>query len=56
MCSRWTRGTAVFYGCAALLIFGLIVLTKALVPSPDQASHLQAARGNSGADLSEKAQ
>jgi hypothetical protein len=47
---------AVFYGCAALLIFGIIVLTKVSSPAPDQASRLQAARGNSGADLSGKAQ
>jgi hypothetical protein len=56
MCSRWTRSMAVFYGCAALLIFGLIVLTKPPSPAPDQASRLQAARGNPGADLSGKAQ
>jgi hypothetical protein len=47
---------AVFYGCAALLIFGIIVLTKPSSPAPDQARGLQAARGNPGANLSGKAQ
>jgi hypothetical protein len=47
---------AVFYGCVALLIFGLIVLTKPSRPTPDQASGIQAARSNPGADLSVKAQ
>jgi hypothetical protein len=55
MCSRWTRHMAVFYGCAALLIFGFIILTKASNPAPDQASPLQTARGHLG-DLSGKAQ
>jgi hypothetical protein len=47
---------AVFYGCVALLVFGLIVLTKPPRPAPDQASPLQTARGHLGADLSGKAQ
>jgi hypothetical protein len=47
---------AVFYGCAALVIFGFIILTKLSSPTPDQASRLQAARANLGADLSRKAQ
>jgi predicted small integral membrane protein len=53
---RWRRHMAVFYGCAALLIFVIIVLTKPSSPGPDQASGLQTARGNPGADLSGKAQ
>ena len=53
---RWRRHMAVFYGCAALLIFGIIVLTKPSSPAPDQASRLQTARGNPGVDLSGKAQ
>jgi predicted small integral membrane protein len=52
----WRRRMAVFYGCAALLIFGIIVLTKPSSPTPDQASSSLAARGNPGADLSGKAQ
>jgi hypothetical protein len=47
---------AVFYGCAALLIFGIIMLTKQSSPAPDQASGLQTARDDPGADLSGKAQ
>ena len=27
-CAKWRRGMAVFYGCMALIVFGLIVLTK----------------------------
>jgi len=54
--TKWMRGMAAFYGCITLLIFGIIVLTKVSSPVPDQASRLQAARGNSGADLSGKAQ
>jgi len=50
------RGMAAFYGCITLLIFGIIVFTKVSSPVPDQAGRLQAARGNSGADLSGKAQ
>ena len=53
---RWKRHVAVFYGCAALLIVGIIVLTKASSPTSNQPSHLQAARSNPGADLSGKAQ
>ena len=53
---RWRRHIAVFYGCAALLIFGFIILTKASSPVPDQASRSQAARVNPGADLLGKAQ
>jgi predicted small integral membrane protein len=53
---RWARYVAVFYGCAVLLSFGIIVLTKMSSPTPDQASGLQAARGHPGADLSVKAQ
>jgi hypothetical protein len=53
---RWRRNVAVFYGCAALLIFGTIVLSKPSSPAPDQASSLQTARGHLGADLSGKAQ
>ena len=26
--AKWMRATAVFYGCVALFVFGLIVLTK----------------------------
>jgi predicted small integral membrane protein len=51
---RWRRHMAVFYGCAALLIFGIIVLTKASSPTPDKATSLQTARGS--ADLSGRAQ
>jgi hypothetical protein len=47
---------AVFYGCVAFLILGIIVLTKLSSPAPDEARGLQAARGNPGADLSGKAQ
>jgi|SRR6516165_8119047 hypothetical protein len=54
--ARWRRHVAVFYGCAALLIVVIIVLTKASSPASDQPSHLQAARSNPGADLSGKAQ
>jgi hypothetical protein len=46
----------VFYGCAAFLMFGIIVLTKPSSPAPDQARGLQTARSNLGADLSGKAQ
>ena len=27
-CVKWRRGMAIFYGCAALFVFGLLVLTK----------------------------
>jgi hypothetical protein len=53
---RCRRRMAVFYGCAALLIFGIIMLTKQSSPAPDQASGLQTARDDPGADLSGKAQ
>jgi predicted small integral membrane protein len=53
---RWRRYVALFYGCAVLLSFGIIVLTKLSSSTPDQASGLQAARGNPGGDLSVKAQ
>jgi hypothetical protein len=53
---RWRRHVAVFYGCAALLIVGIIVLTKASSPAPGQASPLQTAHGYLGADLPGKAQ
>jgi len=47
---------AVFYGCALLLIFGIIELTKPSTPTPDQASQLQAAHSDLGVDVSGKAQ
>jgi len=47
---------AVFYGCALLLIFGIIELTKPSTPTSGQASRLQAAHGDLGVDLSGKAQ
>jgi hypothetical protein len=53
---RWRRYMAVFYGCAALLIFGFVILTMPSSLTPDQAGRLQAARTNPGADLSGKAQ
>ena len=61
--AKWLRAMAAFYGCMALLVLGLIVLTKAASLLPDEASDrqawpsgLQAERGNPGADLSRKAQ
>ena len=53
---RWRRLMAVFYGCALLLIFGIIELTKPSTPTSGQASRLQAAHGDLGVDLSGKAQ
>jgi hypothetical protein len=50
------RGMAAFYGCMALLVFGLIVLSKLSSPAPNEARGLQAARDKPGADLSGKAQ
>ena len=47
---------AVFYGCALLVIFGIIELTRSSTSTPDQASRLQAAHGDLGVDLSGKAQ
>jgi hypothetical protein len=38
----------VFYGCALLLIFGIIELTKPSTPTSGQASRLQAAHGDLG--------
>jgi hypothetical protein len=53
---RWRRLVAVFYGCALLLIFGIIELTKPSTPTPGETSQLQAAHGDLGDDLSGKAQ
>ena len=44
---------AVFYGCAALLIFGLIVLAKPPSPASDQANRLQSRFGITGARADE---
>ena len=41
--AKWMRGMAVFYGCMALLVFGLILLTKPSGLAPDEGgdeSHL----------------
>ena len=51
--SRWTRSMVVFYGSAALLIFGLIVLTKPPSPAPDQATRLQSRFDITGARADE---
>jgi hypothetical protein len=61
--AKWLRAMAAFYGCVALLVLGLIVLTQASSLPPDEASDrrvwpsgLQAERGNPGADLPRKEQ
>jgi hypothetical protein len=61
--AKWIRGIAAFYGCMALLVFGLILLTKPSSLAPDEAGErqtwsagLQAEQGNPGADLSGKRQ
>ena len=53
---RWRWYLAFFYGCAALLIFGSIILTKLSSPASDEAGRLRAARANPGAGLSGNAQ
>src|SRR5262249_26992797 len=45
---RWRRHMAVFYGSAALLIFGIIVLTKAVEPGARSGKPLADCAGQSG--------
>jgi hypothetical protein len=61
--AMWMRGMAVFYGCMALLVFGLIVLTKPSSVAPDEAkarqtwsAGLQSERMDRKADLPWRAQ
>jgi hypothetical protein len=61
-CAKWRRGMAVFYGCVALLVFGLIVLTKPSSVAPNEvtdhqtwSARLQGDRINSNPDVSWKA-
>jgi hypothetical protein len=57
-CAEWGRALAVFYGCMALLVFGLIVLTKPSSVAPNEArdrptwsASSQGERMNRNADL-----
>jgi hypothetical protein len=57
--SKWMRRMAAFYGCMALLVFGLIMLTKPSSVVPKEArdrqtwsARLQGERLNRNADVS----
>jgi hypothetical protein len=41
-CARWRRGMAVFYGCAALIVFGLVLLSRLSGLAPNEASDREA--------------
>jgi hypothetical protein len=56
---KWMHGMVTLYGCIALLVFGLIVLTKSSSREPDEVTGdqtlsvgVQPQQGNSGADRS----
>jgi hypothetical protein len=39
--AMWMRGMAIFYGCIALLVFGLIALTRPSSIAPDDGKNHQ---------------
>jgi hypothetical protein len=56
--AKWGRGMALFYGCTALLVFALIVLTKlssvapnGAMDSPARSAGSQGERLNRNADV-----
>jgi len=40
-CAKWRLGIAVFYGCMALLVFGVIALTKSSNVASNEAGDRQ---------------